>query len=232
MRPAPRRRGARLSIVDASSAGLPDERRDYLREAEAALVARGFFPATYVESDSVPSTKIRVALVEHPKDGAIGAIMVTVPATRPFKEMATFETRFADGRRISTSNSATTLRTPSLPWVDGARFLGVRDVGTLYEIHQARVAEQARSTPVVPVSREHDPIGFQDREAREVQDFWVAKGYYRYVGDAWIQRTPLGAALSAWRGLFPWTMCTSLMLDRKTRRIVERLGLRANIPGM
>jgi hypothetical protein len=232
MRSAPRRRGARLSLVDVSSARLPDERRQYLRDADAALVARGFLPATYVESDSVRSTNICVALVEHPKDAAIGAIMVMVPPNRPFKEMATFETRFADGRKISTSNSATILRTPPLPWIDGARFLGVRDPGTLYEIHQARVTERARSTAVVPVSREGDAIGFQDREARQIQDFWVAKGYYRYVDETWMRMTPVGALLSAWRGLFPWTMWTSLTLDRKTRTIVQRLHLRVNIPGI
>jgi len=232
MRSPPRRRGARLSLVDGPSAELPEAQRDFLRQGDAALVARGFLPATYVETDSVRSTRICVALVEHPLDGAIGVIMVTVPQNRPFKEMATFETRFADSRKVSTSNSMTTLRTPPLAWVDGARFLGVRDLGTLYGIHQARVAERARSTPVVPVSRQGDPIAFQDREAREIQDFWVAKGYFRYVDEDRMQMTPIGAALSAWRGLFPWTMWTSLVLDRKTRAIVKRLGLRVNIPGM
>ena len=231
MRSAPRRRGARLSIVDGPSVGLPEARRDFLRQADAALVARGFLPATYVETDSVRSTKMCIALVEHPVDGAIGAIMAVVPPNRPFKEMATFETRFADGGKISTSNSTTTLRTPPLPWVDGARFL-LHDLKTLYDIHQARVAERARSTPVVPVSRAGDPIAFQDREAREIQDFWVAKGYFRYVHEDWMQLTIRGAALSAWRGLFPWTMWTSLVQDWKMRAIVKRLGLRVNIPGL
>src|SRR5690242_4355496 len=122
MRSAPRRRGARLYIVDGPSGGLPETQRDFLRRADAALVARGFLPATYAETDSVRSTRIGVALVEHPVDGAIGVIMVTVPENRPFKEMAMFQTRFADGRKIGTSNSMTTLRTPPLPWVDGARF--------------------------------------------------------------------------------------------------------------
>jgi hypothetical protein len=230
MRAAPRRRGAQLSIVEASTDGIPEARRDYLRQADAALVARGFLPATYVESDRVRSTKIRVALVEHPIDGAIGAIMVVVPTNRPFKEMATFENRFADGWRISTSNSAVPLRTPLRRHVDGANFLAVRAIGALYSIHQARVVE--RSRPVVPVSREGDPIGFQDREAREIQDFWVAKGYYRYVDEDWLQVTRRGAVLSAWRGLFPWTMWTSLTFDRKARAIVKRLGLQVDIPGI
>ena len=232
MRAAPRRRGARLSIVDGPSPDLPEAHRDFLRRADATLVGQGFLPATYVQTGSIRSTKICVGLVEHPVDGTIGTIMVVVPTNRPFKEMATFETSFADGRKISTSNSPTTLRTPPLPWVDGARFLGVHDLGALYRIHRARVAERAHSTPVVPVSRQNDPIGFQDREAREIQDFWVAKAYFRYVDDEWMKITALGAALSAWRGLFPWTLWTSLMLDRKTRVIVKRLGLQVNIPGL
>ena len=79
---------------------------------------------------------------------------------------------------------------PIVLMCSGARFLGAR-LEALYRMHRARVEARAWVTPIVPQRRD-DPVAFQDREAGEIQDWWVAKGIYRYVDGDRMKLTPLG----------------------------------------
>ena len=126
--------------------------------------------------------------------------------------------------QMYTSNYRGVARTPSRNNVDGTRFPDISDVGELYDIHVKRVAERAQKIKTVPLTRGADPLAFQEAETRDIQKFWVSKGYYRIVDGDKYQMTLLGGHLSAWRGLSPWRTITEWKADRKTAAIRRRLG--------
>jgi hypothetical protein len=222
---APKPRGLELRLLgDLSASPISDAVRKVFRDNEAVMATLGFQPPVYATSSASPTIDTCVALYEHPTDGAIGVTMVAVPTTRPAISNTHFTTRFADGWKIVTSNSPVVMRTPPAPRVDGARFLGA-SLDKLYDMHRARVAERARTMAVMPQNRRGDPIGLQEGEAREIQDYWVSKGIYRYVYSDKMKLTPLGATLAAWRGLFPWKLITAVRADRKARRLATQFGI-------
>jgi hypothetical protein len=225
LRVGPKPMGSSLApLPDTGDKRMPAPLLSALDAAERNLVARGFAPPLRASNSLTPTLSSCVSLVEHPLDGSTGFIMLSMSKHRGASMMATFATRFADGWKLTTSNSSTVLRTPSRPKIDNARFTAVRHIGALYDIHRRRVAERARKTRVIPTTRGADPIAYEDREAREGHAFWIRKGYYRAVGSDQMQMTPLGATLAAWRGLFPWKQITESGYDRKARAVLKRLG--------
>lgn len=224
-RTAPKPRGVHLTLLPGGEdERLPAILREATTSAERDLIARGFAPPLHAVNNISAKITSCVSLLEHPADGTTGFISTSVSAWAGASMTATFATRFADGWTLTTSNFPSVLRTPSRPKIDGARFAAVSDLGALYDIHRARVAERAKTVRVVPTSRGADPIAFEDRESREVQAFWVKKRYYRYLDGDRFQMTGLGATLAAWRGMFPWKQLTLWNHDRKARAILKRLG--------
>ena len=216
--------GAHVPLTAADEAHIAPALLDYLTQSEQTLESRGFAPAlrsTNAISDSIKSV---VALFEHPRDNAIGFILIGVGKYTGVQITATIRTDFADGMQMYTSNYRGVARTPSRNNIDGTRFPDISDVGELYDIHVKRVAERAQKIKTVPLTRGADPLAFQEAETRDIQKFWVSKGYYRIVDGDKYQMTLLGGHLSAWRGLSPWRTITEWKADRKTAAIRRRLG--------
>jgi len=226
MRSGPKPAGGlyvRLGVED--EVNLSAELREFLTASEQALMSRGFTtPLRATNKISADITSV-VTLLEHPGDAAIAFCLINVSKHSGVSIAATMRSDFTDGVQLYTSNSRTILRTPHRPEVDGAQFPDVRDAGALYDIHRARVAERATSVATVPLTRGPDPLAYQDREAREVQAFWVRKGYYRWADGDKIVHVWRGAILASWRGLFPWKQITEGRNTRKTAAITQRLGL-------
>jgi hypothetical protein len=201
---------------------LPAALREYMADAERGLANLGFGPPVRAANLAAADIRSCVTFLEHPADGSLGFIAVWAGEHVGLAASATFRTDFADGAQLLTSNFQALLRTPSRPNVLGARFPDVHDAAELYDIHRFRVAERRRTVDTVPLTRGADVLAFEAREAQEVYDFWVKKGYYRRVdGDA-IQFTRRGAALAAWRGLFPWRHVTKWRNGRDAARVMRR----------
>jgi hypothetical protein len=227
MRSGPKARGVMMSsVMELNDLPITGEARTDLNEAERRLMTCGFGPAAYAISRAIERATTCVALLNHIEDAASGAILAADHPTHPKRPTTRFATDFVDGVRIITANSATTVRTPTPPRIDGATFAHVNAVDELYSIHRMRVAARARSTPVSRMNPGLDPIQVADAEARDIQDHWVKRGYYRYIDGDRMRLTARGAALSAWRGLFPWALIAAVRRDRKTRDVCARLGLR------
>ena len=217
--------GRHVPITAADQAHIAPELLAFLTQCEATLVSRGFAPAlraTNVISESIKSV---VSLFEHPRDGAIGFIVIGVGKYTGVHITASIRNDFADGIQMYTSNSRIVARTPSRTNLDNARFPNVTDVGELYDIHVKRVAERAKTSATVPLTRGADPLAYQEQETRDIQGFWVSKGYYRFVAGDKYQMTWLGAHLSAGRGLSPWKTITEAKANRKTSAIRRRIGV-------
>jgi hypothetical protein len=193
-----------------------------MSEIEHALVEKGFAPLLRVANDDREEISRFVSLLEHPTAATIGFVMVHASQHIGVTRTTTFETRFADGRILYTTNFGLVSRTPSRPIADSVQLPDVTDVSALYELHRARVRE--RTVATVPHSRGDDPLGYLDTETREVQAFWVERGYYRWTPDERLAMTWRGAILSAWRGLFPWKQLTERRNARKREALMRRVG--------
>jgi hypothetical protein len=226
-RTARKARGLRLSpIATLDDAPIAAEQRAELIEAERKLLASGFAPASYAMVRNDAKTSLLTALFAHRKDPTTAGVLVIAGPLHPGSPTTRFETRFADGVKLLTTNSSTIVVTPTPPHFEGVRFRHVREVTELYSIHKMRVAERERSTTVERIPPDVDVIGDAEAEARKTQDYWVARGYYRYVDGDHMRFTWRGAILASWRRLFPWSLVTSLRNDRKTRLVCARLGIR------
>ena len=205
-----RRRAPTSTVRQLASLGLEDEARmappllAYLSDCERSLRALGFAEPVRGINRSHRNLRSCFSLVEHPADGAIGYILVAEGMRIGGRLYATvtFRNDFADGVQLATTNSQTTPRAPRRPRIETAHFRDVHDAAALYELHRFRVAERARRVAVVPLTRAPDPIAFQEREAAEVYEFWVRKGYYERVGwEAIRPHAPRSAARRAPRTL-------------------------------
>jgi len=214
-----------VPLAPEAALRVAPELMDFLVKSEEALTQRGF-SAPLRATGSVSSTiQSILTLIEHPTDGAFAFVLINVGKYTGLNITASIRTDFADGVRMYTSNSRTTSRTPTLPKTDGACFPDVTDVGALYDIHRARVAERSLTVTTVPTTRGADPLAFEDRESRAFFDFLVRKGYRRRVDAETVETTWLGAIFGSWRALSPWKDVTARKRARKAAAIRQRLAL-------
>jgi len=187
---------------------MPLAAHDFLDWAEKRLRSIGFGGAVHAVSRQVATVTSFVSLLEHPQDGSLAIAFVSqinnVP--RPTIHLI-FHSGFADGTIVATSNSRLVSRTPSLPEMKSLSF-PVDDPVALYDLHRIRAQDRARRTVRVPMTRGADPLEYQHQENIRVFDNWIRHGYYRRIANDKLRHTMRGAALSAWRGLFPWKRMT------------------------
>lgn len=195
-----------------------------LTEIEQILVARGFAAPLRITPRDAEEITMFHSLFEHPAEATLAFVLVNAGQHIGVTRTTTFETRFADGIILYTSNSARVGRTPPRPIAQGIRFPEITDVAKLHDIHGARVRERAATIAPVPRTRGPDPLAYLDAEARETHQFWVARGYYRWTPDRRLEMTWRGAVLSAWRGLFPWKQLTERRNAREARAVLRRLA--------
>lgn len=213
-----------VALGESDDLGLPDSVRQYVEDSQRMLLGRGFTPRVRARNPNARRAHHVIALLECPRDPATVFTLISVSSQLGITMATTFDTRFADGCRLLTSNSPMVLRTPKHPRADGVTFPEIGDAGRLCDIHRARVAERARRVPIAPTTFGPDPLVFIDREGREMQEFWIARGYYRRAGAEGIKLTLKGAMFSTWRGLFPWRHITQWSKERKAQAVFRRLG--------
>ena len=213
-----------VALGESDDVGLPDSVRQYVDDSQRTLVGRGFTRRMRARNPNARRAHQVITLLECPRDPATVFTLISVSSQLGITMATTFDTRFADGCRLLTSNSPMVIRAPKHPRTDGVTFPEIGDVGRLCDIHRARVAERARRVPIAPTTFGPDPLAFIDREGREMQECWVARGYYRRVGAEGIKLTLKGAMFATWRGLFPWRHITRWSKERKARAVFRRLG--------
>jgi hypothetical protein len=205
-----------------------DERRAdatllaHVEQGERSLAAAGFGPPHRIVSHDSPGMFAFASLLEHPA-GDIATVMAIRSTNGPAPSVVAAVTLMGDaanGKRIASSNVTSIKRFPTNPRYDAAVFPALRDAGELYAVHQSRFKSAGRSPK--PLSRgatESARLTYQDAEARESYDFWVAAGYYYETPD-FLRPTWKGAAFSTWRGLFPWRHVTEQRRNGKSAAIL------------
>lgn len=206
-----------------------DERRAdstllaHVERGERALMAAGFGPPHRIVHHDTPTMFSFASLLEHPA-GDIATVMAlrsTGGAAPSAVAAVTLMGDAANGQRIVTSNVSSIKRFPTNPRFDAAVIPTIRDADELYRVHHSRFAATGRSAkPLTRGTTESDRLAYQDREARETYDFWVAAGYYYETPD-FLRPTWKGAAFTTWRGLFPWRQVTEWRRDRKSEAVLR-----------
>jgi hypothetical protein len=226
-RSRPKRHGAGfLPLTAEQEARIAPYLLEDLTQIEQTLATRGFSSRFRVAMQLTDDVTRIATLFENPSDGTLGFVIVNATLHSGVSRTTTFETRFADGITLYTSNSANILRTPPRATARGIRFPGITDVARIHDIHRFRVQERSATVATTPRTRAPDPVAYSDAESLAIHDHWIARGYYRRTDDGMIVMTWRGAILSAWRGLFPWKQLTERSNARKAAAVLRRLDAR------
>jgi hypothetical protein len=223
-RSKPKRHGAGfLPLTAKQEANIAPYLLEDLTEIEQTLAARGFSSRIRIAMELTDDVTRIGTLFENPSDGTLGYVIVNATLHSGVSRTTSFDTSFADGITLYTSNSANTLRTPPLATARSIRFPGITDVARIYDIHRFRVQERSATVATTPRTRGPDPIAYSDAETLKVHDHWIARRYYRRIADGMIVITWRGAILSAWRGLFPWKHVSESRNARQAATVLRRM---------
>ena len=202
---------------------LPPALREYRDAAERELTAVGFAAPVRGTSRHFASIHSWFTLLEHPTDGALGLVsIIRGKKLDTLRGTVIFQSRFANGAVLATSNSVSVPRTPPRPSFDSIRFPWIHDGAELYAVHRFRVAEYRRTATQLPMTRGADPFAYQTQEGARTFEHFIRCGYYRRMGDSMLRHTVGGAMLSAWRGMFPWREISERMMMRKAAGVLAR----------
>jgi hypothetical protein len=195
--------------VEENSDVIDDGVGAVVASGEAALATLGFDGAfRTTTSVASPLTAVASAL-EHEVNGDLGSVISirsTTSSTQALVNCVTFESKFADGAKLITSNAGTKRYWPYEPASQVVRFVGLHDIPELYRLHRLRVAAQARRSAQSMLSRGSTPdrrLVYAKREAMDFYNHLVRCGYRRRAPDG-LRPTIRGALFSAWRHTFPW----------------------------
>jgi hypothetical protein len=206
-------------FVPDDESALPPE----AREVAAELRALGFTDRGTWRHVGSPLATSRVAVLEHP--GTLDAAQVIAVAAGSRRTVAlAFNTRFAGGEKVVTSNARVTVGLPQPPDLTGAWLPDVRDPEDLFIVHaQFRDALGAgRRLALGP-----DVAGVLRAEAAATVAAWVAAGYYRPdpADERKLRPTWKGAVLVTWRLLWPIKPLYRARRRRTTRELLAQYGI-------
>ena len=194
----------------------------YLEACERQLLAMGFVdPHRTTNLTTYPLTLVGSSL-EHPRYGD----HVLILGCRPPKEASerdvssiAFDSEFADGIRLVTSNSATLRYWPEAPAIDHVRVADITDLTELYRLHRLRAARRADNVPQKKITRGKTPeqrLVFAKRRHLDLHKHLVRCRYWRRAPGG-LRFTVRGAVFSAWRHVFPWRSIDQWWIRRRAR---------------
>jgi len=215
------------SWQSANPVYTPDEERllpQSARIAAADLRELGFEDrGTWRHKGAAMATGI-VILLEHPRTHDVARVMVVTVMSRQSITLA-FQTRFADGTEVWTTNNRTVTGFPPVPGVTVVWLPEFHnDAPSLHRVH-AQLGDALGGAC--------DRIGIGDDEAEFLREVstrslanWVANGYYALDADRGVVRpTRKGAALITWKLLWPVKPLYRARRRRATQQLLDRLGI-------
>ncbi len=196
----------------------PDVVRAMMKLEELGFRIRGQW---YRGSQSRISAQI--SLLEHEHVGDVARILEATG--RNYRNMTlTFQTRFSDGTEVRATNTRLAAGLPPLPGLIVVWLPGLRRAEDLYHVHaqvRNRLGAEKKSLPVG-----EDPISFLETGSRRAWEHLVKQGYYyRDEASAVYRPTWKGAALTAWRLLWPVRPLYRARRRRQTALLLEKLGI-------
>lgn len=201
----------------------------YLEETERKMIGLGFRdPHRTTDRTTYPLSAVGSSL-EHPEFGD----QATIVAMRPPEEFGTrdpiysiaFDSEFADGATLLTSNVRMPRFWPDARKLDHVRIPYIGDPAVLFRLHRLRVMQRAERVKQKKIVRGKTPeqrLVFIKRRHIDLYKHLVRSRYHRRTPGG-LRLTIRGAMLTAWRQVFPWRNVDQWWLRRRARSVM-RLG--------
>jgi hypothetical protein len=196
-----------------------------IRETAAALTPLGFTRTAHVwTTNEAPRATAFLSLFENP-DARTRAIRITLYAGRgkavQRQTLLAFTTEWTDGREIATNNTTTLSNAPRSPTRTIVNLPGIRDPAELYRIHAA-ILDHLGATRDSRVPLDGDPVARQAVYSRREQERFVEAGYlYPDAEGEYYRATWKGAALMAWKLLWPVSAIRRSSLRRRSQALLR-----------
>jgi hypothetical protein len=201
---------------------IDDEVLHFLEASESRLLAMGFCDPHRTTNHTTYPLMLVASSMEHPDHGS----HVLVIGCRPPREASdrdassvAFDSEFADGVRLVTSNARALRYWPEAPHLDHVRLAGVTDMTELYRLHRRRVGQRALKVKQKKITRGRTPeqrLVFAKRRHLDLHKHLVRCRYWRRAPGG-LRFTMRGALFSAWRHVFPWRSIDQWWVRRRAR---------------
>ena len=223
------RRDDTRTLDPVYSEPIDSELLHYLEVSERKLAELGFRePHRSTNRRTYPLTLVGSSL-ERPDHGDLAVIIALRPTgahvSNETENSMSFDSEFADGVRLVTSNYQGPRHWPDAQDTDHVRFPDVTDLAELYYLHRRRVDARRAKVPQKKVSRGKTPeqrLVFIKRRNLDLYKHLVRCRYRRRTPKG-LRLTLRGALFSAWRHVFPWR-AVDQWWQRRRARAVRRLA--------
>jgi hypothetical protein len=201
----------------------------WLEASESRLAELGFGEPHRTTTMSTYPITVASSSMEHAEHGdpviVTGAMRTRGVAAGVFSGAMAFDSDFADGVRLVTSNARNLRYFPDPRDTDHVRLSEITELDELYRFHRARVERRAQRVPQKRISRGRTPeqrLVWAKRRHLDFLKHLVRCGYARRTPGG-VRPTVRGALFGAWRHVLPWRAVDQWWLRRRARAVL-RLG--------
>lgn len=204
---------------------LPPAVQAFMTTRSAGITGLGFEPVGYVRISMVSGgTQSFMALFSNPRTSEWADISVA-QSPKQMKGYIEFITRCSDDSQVDTNTNATAPVLFPSPSYHVFRFPQIKDAFTLYRVHRMLVQQNLRSSkPELP------PKGQELAELkRRLERYGVRQQQqgYMYLDPAgeYFRLTWKGAALGAWRSIWPISAIRNFLMESKSQSVLRAQGV-------
>lgn len=216
---------AKLDPQLVTKESLPPVVQQFMAARTAGITGQGFEPVGYVRIPMVSgNTQSYMALFSNPRTSEWADVSVA-QSPKQMKGYIEFITRCSDDSQVDTNTNATAPVLSPSPSYHVFRFPQIKDAFTLYRVHRMMVQQNlGGSRPEIP------PKGQEIAELkRRLERYGVRQqeqGYmYLEPGGQYFRLTWKGAALGAWRSIWPISMIRNLLMETKSQSLLRSQGV-------
>jgi hypothetical protein len=216
---------AKLNPQLVPKESLPSEVQQFMAPRVAAITAQGFEPVGYVNLGTLAgATQSFMALFSNSRTLEWADVSVA-KSPKQMKGYIEFITRCSNDSQVDTNTNATA---PVLfPWPSYHifRFPQIKDAFTLYRVHRMLVQQNlGGSKPELPPKGQE--LAELKRRLERYGPRQQERGYMYLDGTGeYFRLTWKGAALGAWRSIWPISMVRNLLMEGKSQTQLRSLGV-------
>jgi hypothetical protein len=216
---------AKLDPQLVTKESLPPAVQQFMAARTAGITGQGFEPVGYVRVPMVSgNTQSYMALFSNPRTSEWADVSVA-QSPKQIKGYIEFITRCSNDSQVDTNTNATAPVLSPSPSYHVFRFPQIKDAFTLYRVHRMMVQQNlGGSRPEIP------PKGQEIAELkRRLERYGVRQqeqGYmYLEPGGQYFRLTWKGAALGAWRSIWPISMIRNFLMETKSQSLLRSQGV-------
>ena len=216
---------AKLDPQIVPKESLPPAVQQFIAARTSGLAGLGFEPVGYIRIAMVSgSTQSFMALFSNPKTLEWADVSVA-QSSKQMKGYIEFITRCSNDSQVDTNTNATAPVLSPSPSYHVFRFPQIKDAFTLYRVHRMMVQQNLTgSRPELP------PKGQELAELKRRLERYGARQQqqgYMYLDPAgeFYRLTWKGAALGAWRSIWPISAIRNFMMETKSQSVLRSQGV-------